>query len=678
MTELVGSISLGMSLLAAVLAIVLAIGSWRFDSPPMLAWSRRLMVAFAALLTVAAGMLTLALVQSDFGFSYVARYTERALPLGYKLAAFWAGQEGSILLWTWLIAAAGVIACLAHRKQEGIEGAATVGTIAVVGAFFVSLMLFGGADPFARSVVVPADGQGLNPLLQDPGMIAHPPALFIGYAGFTVPLGLMIGALLARRRDNVWPARMRAWLLVSWAFLTVGILLGAQWAYVELGWGGYWAWDPVENASLLPWLTATALLHSLMAQQHRGMLKVWNAALTASSFLLCILGTFITRSGIIQSVHSFGHSLIGWFFLGFLILAVAFCAWLIISRRRELRTERAIENPVSREGAFLATNILLTIIMATTLVGTIFPLLSGLFMPKGVSVNPNFYNKVVVPMSLLLVAIMALGPILTYGKEGAGRLRRRLLIPLVVSHGAMIALAINGIHNLWALAVAVIVVMAVTVMLLDFILMLVERVRGGEGILAALVRGIDANHRRYAAQIVHLGILMIVAGIAGSSVYNVKQDLKLQPGKSASVAGYELAFGELHEKREANYTAVEAPVVVTAPTGKQFTLRPQRRFYDKSENSASEVAIKQTLAGDFYLILAGWEKGGQTTAFQVILNPLVNWIWIGGLVIIGGALLALVPRLLPWVLRHPQTLPPPLPPHGPRVPADKGSLVPVN
>jgi cytochrome c-type biogenesis protein CcmF len=647
MTATIGNFALALAILAAIGAAFAALAAGRLEVDRLLAAARWLIAAFAVLLTAALAALTAAAVTSDFTIEYVAHYTERALPLGYKIAAVWAGQEGSILLWAWLLAVMSVMFVVARRDLIGKEGAAVIATVAVVCGFFAALLLF-AANPFKLTEVVPADGRGLNPLLQDPGMIAHPPILFLGYAGFTMPFALLIGALVIGRTDNQWIAGTRRWVIASWLFLTAGILLGAQWAYVELGWGGYWAWDPVENASLFPWLTGTALLHSIMAQQHRGLFKRWNASLITLSFLLCLFGTYLTRSGIIQSVHAFQDSPIGNFFLGFIAVSGIVVTLLIIRRRRELAGEQELTGLVGREGAFLATNVLLVGMLVVTLVGTLFPVISRTIGDKEVTVGPAFYNKVVAPVGMVLVALMAVGPALTYGDGAGRRLVRGAIGPMLFGAVAVaVAIMLKNIRSAWGLAAVWIVACGVACLLADLLKNVLIRVREGENPVLAFVRLLDANHRRYGGQLAHLGMLLLIAGMVGSSVYGTKQDFTLRPGQSVSFAGQTLTFKELIETRHANYTAVGADVVFTAADGVVTTLRPQRRFYDKSEQPNSEVALSSSWRRDVYLTLAGWENGGAVTAIQVIVNPLVSWIWAGGVLMSIGAVVCLLPRLIP-------------------------------
>jgi cytochrome c-type biogenesis protein CcmF len=652
MTIVLGNVALAAALIAAAVALLAAMVAARFDSAAGMRAARMSLITMLGTFTLAAMLLAGAMIDSDFHLAYVARFTERALPTGYKLAAFWAGQEGSLLLWGWLIAAMAVIHCGVNWKKVDREQAVTAGTLAVIGGFFAALMLF-AANPFAMGETVPVDGHGLNPMLQDPGMIAHPPLLFLGYAGFAIPFAIMFGALWTGRRDNQWLGGVRRWAVVAWTFLTVGILLGARWAYVELGWGGYWAWDPVENASLLPWLTGTALLHSIMVQQKRGMLKFWSAALIALTFVLCIFGTYITRSGIVDSVHTFGKSLVGTFFLVFMLATIVGGVALIVVRRRLLKSEHELAGVWGREGAFLAVNVLLLAMTAITAVGTIFPVISQAFTGRSVSVGQPFYNKVVVPMGLCLMALMAFGPLLNYGKGAADDLKKHVKGPLL--GGALTAATLAlvwRIGNPWALLTAFIVGVAAVSIVWDIAVTVARRVGGGAGrenVAVAFVRTVDANHRRYGGQTVHVGMLMIMVGIAGSSVYGTKSTIQLSPGGVAVVdGGWRVTLDKLDEVRGANYGAVEATVSVRDPRNGEVTvLRPQRRFYDKAEDSNSEVANWSTWRRDAYVTLAGWEDGGRLVALEMYVNPLVAWLWIGGIFVTAGAVLCLLPRLIP-------------------------------
>jgi cytochrome c-type biogenesis protein CcmF len=656
MTVLAGDLSLGLGVVVAAAAVLAALVAVRFESAAALRAGRVMIGTFAGLMTLASAVLILAFLNDEFSIKYVAGYSERALPAGYKLAAFWAGQAGSLLLWAWMLGVMSLIAVLTPRKDgAGIsEQAVVIATLAIACGFFAALMLFAtdeagipAGNPFYATAVTPADGGGLNPMLQDPAMIAHPPLLFLGYAGYTIPFAMMIGALVVGRRDAGWLAASRRWNVASWLFLSVGILLGAWWAYVELGWGGYWAWDPVENASLLPWLTGTALLHSVMVQQQRGMFKIWNVSLIAATFLLCLFGTYLTRSGVIQSVHGFPKSGIGLFFLGLIIAGLTLSVVLIILRAPLLRGENRLEGLVGREGAFLATNILLVGITLVTLIGTIFPIFGRMFGTERAA-TPEFYNHYVAPMGLILVGLMAMGPLLVYGSDAAAKLARRAIIPGLGALAVAGWLWFQGIHNHWALLGGAIIGMAVLAATVDLVRSVVARMQSyGENPLTALVKLLDAGHRRYGGQTVHMGMAMIVAGVIGSSLFGDKELMQLTPGQNVPFHGSTLTFNKLSEVRRENFTAVEAEVTLAAADGSVKTLNPQRRFYDKSEQPNSEVALRSTLREDMYLTLAGWEKDGSVASFEILRNPLVSWIWIGGIVMTVGGIICLLPRLMP-------------------------------
>lgn len=647
MTELLGNLTLAFALLTSAAAFVAVVAGAKFESPKLLTGARVLVVLFTLLIVGCSATLFGAFLSNDFRIEYVTHYSERALPFGYKLAAFWAGQEGSLLLWALVLAVMSSIAVLARRGVTPGEDAGFIGTLLVVNGFFAALMLF-AANPFKLVESVPEDGRGLNPMLQDPNMVAHPPLLFLGYAGFTIPFAMMVGALISGRRDNGWLGDTRRWSIVSWLFLSIGIILGAQWAYLELGWGGYWAWDPVENASLLPWLTGTALLHSIMVQQTRGMFKVWNAGLFALTFILCVFGTYLTRSGIIQSVHAFGESLIGTFFLAFLIVVTLASILLIAVRRASLKTEERLESLAGREALFLATNVLLVLMTAITLIGTIFPIISRLIAKQEVTVGPTFYNGVVAPLGVLLAALMAFGPMLVYGADAGKKLIKSAIAPLVLA-GAAIGLAISlGFSDRWSISAIAIVAVASIAIVQEVIKAAILRAKEhNENLIAAFIKLLDSNHRRYGGQVVHVGVIMMIVGIIGSSVFGAKETYTLKPGESTTLRDHKVTFVELKEKRDVNFTAVDATVQVVLPSGKQVTLHPQRRFYDKAEDANSEVAIDSSLKSDVYLMLAGWDNGGAQTAIQVIINPLVSWIWIGGIVLTIGALICLTPKFLP-------------------------------
>jgi len=640
-----GELALGLAVVASALTVLACLVAVRFANDRAIQVARLAMIGVTAMFLLAANTLIGALVRSDFSVHYVARFTDHTLPMGYKLAAFWAGQEGSLLLWAVLLAVMATVAALTLPKTQIASTAAAIATLAVVCGFFGALLLF-AANPFAIASPVPADGHGLNPLLRDAGMIAHPPMLFLGYAGFTVPFALMVAALLTGQTDDRWINATRRWALVAWLFLTVGILLGANWAYTVLGWGGYWGWDPVENASLLPWLTATAFLHSLMVQQHRGMFRLSNVALLAVTFILCIFGTYLTRSGIIDSVHGFGQSNVGTFFLVFLVIIVVFSFGLILARIPRLRPQQKLDGLIGREGAFLAVNALLVGMMLVVLVGTLFPIISGWFGTR-TTLGAPFYNKVVGPVGFALVALMAVGPILQYGANAARTFSRGVIPPSIAALLVVVGLAIGRVHQPWVMLCAALTTALLVTYLLDLAKAWGQRIRKlNENPLLAGFRLFDVNHRRYGGQLAHLGFMLVVVGITGSSLFSVKDTHALADGESFAFAGGSLTLKSVAENDTPACSSIVATVVWTDNRGQAVELHPARQFFTKWEDQPSSlIAIDSNWRRDIYLNLAGWEPNASGATIQAIRNPLISLIWLGGWLLASGACFSILPRI---------------------------------
>jgi cytochrome c-type biogenesis protein CcmF len=654
LTTTIGQYGLSAAVLCAACTLLVSFAAVRFGSQGLYRTVRRGSAALAILLTISSICLAIAMVQSDFSLLYVVKHSERALPFGYKLAAFWAGQEGSLLLWGWILAVMGLCFAYIGPKEDSTQRVAALATVALVVGFFAALMLF-AANPFAanpEAIGLPSaemaeiDGHGLNPMLQNPGMIAHPPLLFMGYAGYTIPFALLLGTLFAGKSDGKWLQLARPWILISWIFLTAGILLGAQWAYVELGWGGYWAWDPVENASLLPWLTGTALMHSIIAQRTQGIFKRWTASLSAITFILCIFGTWITRSGVVDSVHGFGKSMVGTFFGVFLVLSGLVSVVMVVVRWNRLRPDRPMEAIVSREGAILAGNILLVAMTLVTLFGTMYPAITSI-TSSSQSVNQSFYNHAVLPMAMILVGIMALSPLLTFGNAALERLMKNVAVPLAAAAVAMGVLWVLKVRSIWALAAAAAGAVFIASIAVDLFHATRARAEHNhEGWMTAVLGLLGSNHRKYGSHIVHVGVIAIVAGVVGSSLYGSKATLPLKVGESTEVGRYHLTLIALENVTGENYQAKEAQVEMTdTSSGRVTVLTPQYREYHKSENPSAEVAIRSSWREDLYVTLAGFEPGIAT--LQVIVNPLVSWIWAGGIILGLGAIVCLLPKFQP-------------------------------
>jgi cytochrome c-type biogenesis protein CcmF len=647
MIEQIGNFSLVAVFLVAIAGSISGLAGWRLRDPRLTSAARGALLLTVPLLLIAGVCLLVALASSDMRFAYVASYTERSLPLRFKLVAFWAGQEGSILLWASMLCVMAAVAAVSRRRLNAAGEPVTLGVLNLGNLFFALLLLF-AANPFLLVPGgTPADGRGLNPQLQHWAMSIHPPMLFMGYAGFAIPFAIMMGALAAGKDANGWAGQMRRWVIVPWLFLGAGIMLGAWWAYVELGWGGYWAWDPVENASLLPWLTGTALMHTLVIHRQRHSFRVWTACLTAITFVLCVFGTYLTRSGVIESIHAFGQSPVGTFFLVVIVLSSLMSVVAIVWRLPMLRSPARSDSILSRESVFVITNVLLLVMTGATLVGTIFPLISELFVTDPVSVGRTYYDRVMAPLALVLAAVMALGPVLVHGKEAAASVKRGVVRPGIVTAVVLVVAVVLGVRNITALVCVGIASMTVLVVSFSFVKMVrMQMGLNGWGPLGAGVRVLDANHRRYGGHLAHVGVVLLLLGIMGSSLFGVERQISLAAGESVQVGRYTLTYEALRQVRGANYTAIEAQVRLTTASGRTVELTPQNRFFDKAENPSTEVSIRANWREDLYVALIGWENGGETVALRAMVNPLTMWIWIGSAMIIGAGVFSMTPRFL--------------------------------
>jgi cytochrome c-type biogenesis protein CcmF len=602
-----------------------------------------LIAAFGAA-AVAAVVLLAALARHDFSFQYVAEHTSRDLPLGYTLTAFWGGQEGSLLLWLLVLCAYSTAAVLTTRRIGREVLAWVVPTLAFVGTFFSFLLVF-VASPFATQAAA-ADGAGLNPSLQNPYMAVHPPMLYLGYVGLTVPFAFAMGALLARRTDERWIVATRRWTLAAWAFLGVGQLLGAHWAYVEIGWGGYYAWDPVENAALMPWLAATAFLHSVMIQEKRGMLKVWNVLLIVLAFCLSLFGTFLTRSGIIQSIHSFTQSSIGPWFLGFICVVTAGSLALVFARLPLLRAKTRLESLVSREATFLYNNLLLVALALTILWGVVYPLLSEAVTGEAATVSKPYYNFFLHTFGLPLLLLMGIGPLIAWRRASLRAVGRTFLWPLSAAVAAGIALLAAGAGSSRVGVIAyTFSVFVLASIVLEFARgTSARRVLGDLSWAGAFSSLIARNRRRYGGYIVHAAIVLLAIGVAGSSAYETVRTSRLQPGESMTVAGNTLVFRGFVTTTESNHRAIRARVDRYRDGKYLGELRPGKNQYFAEDQVSNEVAIDHDLltGGDLFLIADQVNADGSVD-LKVLDKPLVNLIWLAGLVFIGGSLIALWP-----------------------------------
>jgi len=629
---------LWLALLLALWGSVVGFIAGRNQRPELVESARRATYALAGVLVVASLALIVALVKHDFNVSYVASYTSRNLPLVYTLSAFYGGQAGSMLFWAVVLAMFGALAqwLTSRRYDDLLPYVAAVTSLVVL--FFVATTLF-AANPFVRLPFTPSDGGGLNPQLQNPGMVVHPPLLYLGYISVTIPFAFAVAAMLSKRLDTGWLHAIRKWTIVSWLFLSIGITLGMWWAYVELGWGGYWAWDPVENASFLPWLTMTAFLHSVMIQEKRGMLKKWNMILIGLTFFLSIFGTFITRSGIISSVHSFAQSPIGNYFLYFLIFIVVATGVLIAKRMPMLEAESQLESMVSREATFLFNNLLLVGIAFSVLWGTMFPMISEMVRGTQVTVGPPFFNQVNIPIGLALLALTGIGPLIAWRRASPGHLKRQFAAPVTTGLVVAALLLAIGMRDFYAL--------------MAFIRGVGARNRlHGENYALAFARLVGRNRRRYGGYIVHLGIVLYFVAFAGQA-FKTDIEASLKPGESVDLRspwGYTYTFTHLgvSQYEELNRFTTAASVEVARDGERVGIMKSEKRQHVDSFGRATfepstEAGIRSDLREDIYMVYAGSVQGTEEAVYRFTLNPLVWWLWFGGAVLVAGGVVTLWP-----------------------------------
>jgi cytochrome c-type biogenesis protein CcmF len=599
--------------------------------------------AFAAT-GVASFVLLAALARHDFSFEYVARSTSRELPLGYTLSAFWSGQAGSLLLWLLVLTGIGSAAIALNRRLVREVLPWTVPILAGIAAFF-ALLLVVVASPFATQAA-PADGAGLNPSLQNPYMLVHPPMLYLGYVGLTIPFAFAMAALASRRVDERWIVVTRRWTLAAWTFLGFGILLGAKWAYEEVGWGGWYAWDPVENAALMPWLVATAFLHSVMVQEKKDMLRVWNVVLVAGAFCLSLFGTFLTRSGVLSSIHSFTQSSIGPWFLGFIVVVAAASTALILVRLPVLRSRTRLESLASREAAFLYNNLFLVAFALTILWGVVYPLVSEAVRGVAVTVGAPYYEFFAIVFGLPLVLLMGIGPLVAWRRASLRALAASLAWPAAVAlvTGALL-LALGAGSSVPGLVGYTFAAFVLSAIALEFVRGTRARRALGEaswpGAFAALV---GRNRRRYGGYVVHAAIVLVLIGAIGIGAFGETREARLAPGESLRVGGYTVTYLGGEERRGANAIELRARLAVARGAEEGSILLAGKNRYLAEQQTSNEVGIRSSWlrAEDLFVIADRFNADG-SVFLEVLVNPLVNLIWLAGLVFVGGALIAMWP-----------------------------------
>jgi len=590
------------------------------------------------------GGLTLihAFVTSNFSVLYVVQHSNTLLPVFYKVAALWGGHEGSLYLWVWILTLYTLVVAWYGRKRYPAHVPVILAVQGWLMVGFFGLILF-LSNPFARLFPVPPDGSDLNPLLQDPAMTIHPPMLYLGYVGFSVPFAFAMTALITKWRSELWVGLIRRWTLIAWGFLTTGILLGGWWAYYELGWGGYWAWDPVENASFMPWLLGTALVHSIAVQDRRQMLHAWNIFLVISTFSLSLLGTFLVRSGVLSSVHAFavdpGR---GAYILAFMVIVLSTSFGIFLARGRYQEARETITSFLSRESLFVWNNVIFTLACACVLLGTLYPLaLEALYGDK-ITVGAPYFNTVMVPIFLAVVLLMGIGPLVPWRKANAARLGRKLLVPLVAGVAAAVSMAVFVRPLHWTAPVAVGLAMFTLAALITDYLRAVRQRRAQvkEGLARSLAKTVLMNRRHYGGMVVHVGIVVIALGLVGSGLFRSEMTVLMAPGDVMEVGGEHLRLDGLRQLRRDNYAALQATLTLL-DSGR--AVHPEKRRYPGQEQLMTETGIDSTPLRDVYTVLAE-SPDGQRWAVNVYVNPLVQFIWGGGAIVLAGLLFSLSSR----------------------------------
>lgn len=641
----IGSVSVLLSFLVSVYVLAASLYGVKARRRDFVKSAENGAIAVFVLLLIATGALLYLLINLDFSLKYVALNTSTDLAVIYRITSLWAGQAGSLLLWCLVLAFYTALVVIQGRNKNRELMPYVTATLSVVLIFFIFIIGF-VESPFEKLPFTPAQGNGLNPILQNAYMAIHPVTLYLGYVGVTVPFAFAMGALLSGRLGDEWIKLSRKWALVAWTFLAIGLILGARWAYLELGWGGYWAWDPVENAAFMPWLAATAFIHSVMIQEKKGMLKKWNMILIILTFFLSIFGTFITRSGIISSVHSFAQSDIGPLFLGFIAFILLFSFAIFLYRSKELESENQFDSILSRESAFIFNNLLFLGAAFTVFLGTIFPILSEAVVGHKILVGAPYFNAVNVPIALVLIFLMGVGPVISWRKASRENLIKNFMYPVILSVLTAVVLVVIGIRDVTAVLSYGLCMFVTLTVLTEFIKGVRVRSRRGENPLLAFTNLVSRNKRRYGGYIVHLGVVLIVIGVTSSSVFVTEKLVTLSEGESAQLRDYTLRFDGIEQYTTDAKNATAAEVSLFKGEKNLGTMVPEKNLYkyegNREINQETEVALRSSFTDDLYLILSSVDTDGSAT-FRLMINPMVSWIWAGGVVLVLGAMVTMWP-----------------------------------
>jgi cytochrome c-type biogenesis protein CcmF len=635
-----GTIALILALGFALYTVVISVFGAIRGLPQIVVSARRSLLVVTFLMLLAAAALIISFLTHDFGVVYVAHQSSRSMPWYFTTSAFYGGQEGSLLYWAVMLGVFSAIFVFTSKRAPAALVPYVMATLMGIEIFFL-IVLTTVSNPFVRSALVPADGAGLNPLLMDPGMLVHPPMLLMGYMSFSLPFAFAVAALVMGKLNTDWLRAIRRWTLAAWTIQTVGLILGAWWAYHVLGWGGYWGWDPVENAALLPWLTATAFLHSAMVQERRGMLKVWNLTLVIASFALSIFGTFEVRSGIINSVHSFAYSNIGAYYLTFLVIVLLFSLGLFFFRLPKLRPEQDFDSVISREGVFLLNNLLLVGLTFAILWGTLFPLISALLRKQTMTVGPPFYNQIVAPVLAVLVLAMGIGPLLAWRRTSPAALWRNISVPVILAALCAALLPLFGVTDV--AANIGFTVCAFTLAAICYELWRGARVRHshGEPYPVALLMLFRRYRQRYGGYIVHIGLVLLVLGVIGSHYFQIQKEATLKEGQDMTIGAYRLTFlGSTDgiDAENTNKEVFQSQLQIWRDGHLLGYVYPGRAIYKNYDNQpASIIPIETFGVTDLYIVLDN-SDGLSQSSFHVFLNPLVSFVWFGGLIMMLGGI----------------------------------------
>jgi cytochrome c-type biogenesis protein CcmF len=642
---LIGQLALVLALILAFYSIIANVVGVRRGIATLLLSARHALWAMCAMVTVAVAALWLSLLRTDLSLEYVASYTSYTLPTVYKITSLWGGQQGSLLFWTWLLTIFTAIAAFQNRRRNPEIAPYALAVLAGLAIFFLAMLNF-VTRPFDMLATIPPEGQDLNPLLQNYWMAIHPPSLYTGYVSASVPFAFGAAALISNRLDDSWIRSTRRWAIFSWFFLTLGNLFGARWAYEVLGWGGYWAWDPVENAAFMPWLVMTAYLHSVMIQERKDMLKVWNLVLIGLAFGLTLFGTFITRSGVISSVHSFTQSGLGPYFLSFLIIVTALYTGLLITRVKQLRTPAEFESYLSREAAFLFNNLVLVGIAFAVFWGTLFPVLSEAVRGVKITVGPPFFNKVNAPLALALIFLMGIGPLIAWRRSSLDSLAKTFAAPAILGLVTGLGAFLAGLREWYVLTAFSLAAFVLGTVIAEFRRGVnARRHMVSERPAKALVNLVAKNNRRYGGYVIHIGVVLAFVGIVASSFFRVEVKKSVKQGQSFHIGPYELIYLGLKATETPHLESARAQVEVMRNGRPIALMQPAKLFYKRPQQPATSVAIRSTPASDLYVVLAGIDDASGLATFQVFLTPLVFWLWAGGIMMAFGTVIVMWPNV---------------------------------